>query len=90
LNFTRRVSRLERRMGPKRVPRVVLRFEGPGTEQLSERFAQPEEEIDENALVIVVRSVPTPAWTMDEEGRLQRIDYPEQASDPQMRADEGR
>jgi len=55
MNFRRRVSRLERRMIPERPQRVVLRFEGPGTEGMS----QPEEDIDENTLVVVIHAVET-------------------------------
>ena len=54
MNFTRRVSRLESWMAPRRRPRVILRFEGPGSESLP----QPDEEIDDdNNPVVVLRFV---------------------------------
>ena len=49
-----RLRRLEERFTLKVEKRIVVRFEGPE----SERFAQPrEEDIDENARIIVVRFV---------------------------------
>ena len=54
MNLARRVSRFERCMAPRRQPRVVLRFEGPGSESL----AQPDEAIDDdNNPVVVLRFV---------------------------------
>ncbi len=53
MSFAIRVSKLERRMAPKHPPRIVVRYEGPG----SESFSQPEEEVDENTTVITVRFV---------------------------------
>ena len=50
----RRVARLEQWMVPKRRPRIVIRYEGPG----SELTRQPtQQEIDESAGVITVRLV---------------------------------
>ena len=57
MNFTRRLSKLEKRRAISRQPRIVVRFEGPWSESLP----QPKEPIDENAKVIVVRFVPTGA-----------------------------
>jgi hypothetical protein len=53
MSFARRVLKLERRMAPKHPPRIVVRYEGPG----SEEFPQPDGEVDENTTVIVVRFV---------------------------------
>jgi hypothetical protein len=53
--LSRRLRRLEERFAPKGQNRLVIRYEGPG----SEGFAQPkEEDIDENTSVLVVRFVP--------------------------------
>ena len=58
MNFVRRVAKLERLMVPRRLPRIVLRYEGPG----SERFPQPtQEELDEAWLVLSITSVATEA-----------------------------
>ena len=52
--LVRRLRKLEKTFTPQGERRRVVRFEGPG----SERFAQPrEEDIDENARIIVVRFV---------------------------------
>jgi len=48
-NFTRRLARLEHRMGPKGPARIVVRFENAGDKE----SVQPDEDI-ENARVIVV------------------------------------
>ena len=49
-----RLRRLEKAMAPAGLPRVVVRFEAPG----SEKFPKPnEDEIDENTTVITVHSV---------------------------------
>jgi hypothetical protein len=54
MKLARRVSRLERIQAPTRPPRIVVRYEGPGSENLP----QPaDEDIDENDHVIVVRFV---------------------------------
>ena len=53
MSFAKRVSKLERRMAPRQPPRIVVRYEGPG----SEPFPQPEEEVDEHTTVITVRYV---------------------------------
>jgi hypothetical protein len=54
MNFSKRIATLERFLVPKRQPRIILRYEGPGTE----RFPQPtQEELDEARLVLVIRSV---------------------------------
>jgi hypothetical protein len=57
MNFARRLSKLEKRRAISGQPRIVVRFEGPGSESLP----QPKEPIDENAKVIVLRFVPTGA-----------------------------
>jgi hypothetical protein len=48
-----RLARLESRMIPRRLPRVVIRYEGPG----SERFPQPTEEEMEECDVITFKFV---------------------------------
>ena len=48
-----RLARLECRMIPRRPPRIVVRFEGPG----SERFRQPTQEEMDECRVMVVRFV---------------------------------
>ena len=49
-----RLRKLEERLAPKVESRVVVRYEGPGSENLP----QPaEDEIDENTRVITVRFV---------------------------------
>ena len=50
----RRLRKLEERLAPQVDTRMVVRFEGPG----SERFAQPrEEDMDENRTTLVVQFV---------------------------------
>ena len=47
-NLAHRVARLEERIAPKRVRRIVLRYEGPG----SEKFPKPtQEEMDNNPVI---------------------------------------
>ncbi len=54
MRLTKRIARLEAVARPQRQPRVVIRYEWPG----SEDFLQPsEEELDENDQVVVVRFV---------------------------------
>ena len=53
MSLARRVSKLERRMAPKHPPRIVVRYEGPG----DRKSPEPEEEVDENTRIIVVRFV---------------------------------
>jgi len=49
-----RLSRLEKIAPPARLPRIIVRFEGPGSENLP----QPnEDEMDENTRVITVQFV---------------------------------
>ncbi len=48
----KRLAELERRIIPRRPPRIVVRYEGPGN-----RHSEPEEDIDGNTTVIVVRFV---------------------------------
>jgi hypothetical protein len=55
-NLSRRVSKLEMRKPMNQPPRIVVRYEGAG----SEAFPQPEEETDENTTVIVLRYVDEP------------------------------
>ena len=46
----RRLNQIERALAPPKERRLILRFEGPG----SERFPQPtEEEIGENEVMVV-------------------------------------
>ena len=53
-NLDSRLRRLEKVMAPARIPSILVRFEGPG----SERFPHlNEDEIDENDTVITVRFV---------------------------------
>ena len=54
-SFATRLLKLEKHRAMRRPPRVVLRFEGPG----SERLPQPTEPVDETAKVVVVRFVRT-------------------------------
>ncbi|HUA85864.1 MAG TPA: hypothetical protein VMB85_18520 [Bryobacteraceae bacterium] len=76
MNFTKRIAKLELLMVPKRQPRIVLRYEGPG----SERFPQPAQEaLGEARLVLAVQFVP------GQDGRPM-----EPNSAAQMRADEGK
>jgi hypothetical protein len=50
MNFTKRVAKLEQLMVPKRQARVVLRYEGPG----SERFLRStQKEMDGNRVVVL-------------------------------------
>jgi len=54
MNFAKRVSRLERIVAPKGRPRIIVRFEGPGSESL----LQSDEEIDDgNNPVVVIQFV---------------------------------
>ena len=54
MKLTRRVSRLERIHAPTRPPRFLVRFEGPGSENLP----QPgDEDIGDNDHVFVIRFV---------------------------------
>ena len=76
--FSKRVARLERWLAPKRRPRVLYRFEGPG----SERFPEPTQgEIDEGWPLLTIRFVGAkngrPA-TPEEIAEM----YPEYADDP--------
>jgi len=73
MNFTKRITKLERFMVPKRPPRIVLRYEGPG----SERFPRPtQEELDDGWPVITMRFVaakdgrPVEPDDVDGEGRI--------------------
>jgi hypothetical protein len=53
-NFGKRVARLEQWLAPKRRPRVLMRYEGPG----SECFPQPTEaEIKEGWPVLTIQFV---------------------------------
>ncbi|MBZ5604048.1 MAG: hypothetical protein LAO79_17245, partial [Acidobacteriia bacterium] len=52
-NLAHRMARLEERIAPKRVRRIVLRYEGPG----SEKFPQPTLEEMDNNPVITMRFV---------------------------------
>jgi hypothetical protein len=50
--IARRISELESRMVPRRTPRILHRYEGPG----SERFPQPtQEDLDEGWPVLTMR-----------------------------------
>jgi len=52
--LARRISRLEKTAAPIRENRIVLRFEGPG----SETFPQPtKEDIDRAAQILTIRFV---------------------------------
>jgi membrane protein implicated in regulation of membrane protease activity len=51
MNLVRRVSKLEKILAPTQQRRVVIRYEGDGSEALAQ------EDIDENTPVIVVRYV---------------------------------
>jgi len=53
MNFAKRVLKLERQLAPALPPRIVLRYEGSG----SQKFSEQGEEIDENTRVVVVRFV---------------------------------
>jgi hypothetical protein len=54
MNFAKRVTKLEQLLVPKRLPRIVLRYEGPG----SDRFPQPTQgELDEAWLVLSMQFV---------------------------------
>ena len=53
-NLAGRLRRLEKVATPARIPRIVLRFEGPGSEKLPQ---SEEGEIDEYTKVITVRFV---------------------------------
>jgi hypothetical protein len=57
MNFARRLSKLERRRSLSGPARILVRFEGPGSEGLP----QPTEPVDENAQVLVVQFVLTGA-----------------------------
>jgi hypothetical protein len=73
--FTKRIAKLELLMVPKRRRRIVLRYEGPG----SERFPQPtQEELDEDWRVLSMQFVP------GKDGR------PMEPNSAGSRADEGR
>ena len=51
MNLARRVAKLERIKTDRQMPRVVLRFEGPGSEDM----AQPrEDELDGNTEVVTI------------------------------------
>jgi hypothetical protein len=52
-NIVRRLNRVERTLAPRKYLRVVLKFEGPG----SERFPRPTEAEMADSQVIVVRFV---------------------------------
>ena len=52
--FNRRVARLEGRLAPAREPRIILRYEGPG----SERFPQPtKEELEQATQILTIAFV---------------------------------
>lgn len=54
MNFTKRVAKLEQLLVPKRRPRIVIRYAGPGTEH----FLQPTaEDIADSMGVITLRFV---------------------------------
>lgn len=54
IHLTRRIARLEKIAAPMRENRILLRFEGPGSESL----AQPtKEDIDSAAQVMTIRFV---------------------------------
>ena len=74
--FGNRLARLEERLAPKRPWRIVVRYEGPG----SERFPQPTQEEMDNYPVLTLRFVAA------EDGRP--VDPNEGSS--QIEADEGR
>ena len=51
MNFSNRLAKLEGLLAPNRTPRIILRYEGPG----SERFPQPtQEELDEGWPVLAI------------------------------------
>jgi len=51
MNLARRIAKLERIKTDRQLPRVVLQFEGPG----SEDFAQPtEDELDGNFEIVTI------------------------------------
>ena len=54
MNFSKRIAKLEGLLAPKRTLRLIMRYEGPG----SERFPQPtQEELDDGWPVITLRFV---------------------------------
>jgi hypothetical protein len=54
--LARRMAKLESQMIPRRKPRIILRFEDPG----SERFPAPtQEELEEENPVLTIRFVST-------------------------------
>ena len=54
MNLANRIAKLEKIKTDKQIPRVVLRFEGPGSEDL----VQPkQEELEWNTEVVTIRLV---------------------------------
>ncbi len=93
MNFTRRVSRLERRMYPKRVPArrfAVRKGLAPNSSFLNGSRSQRKKSMKNRARHCgQIGADPQPGqWT--KKGACRELTTPEQASDPQIHADEGR
>jgi hypothetical protein len=61
MNLARRLSKLEHRRAVSRPPRIVMRYAGPGSEDMP----PAQYPIDENAKVLTIRFVRTETATDD-------------------------